>query len=1400
MKGKRLISSLLSMAMIFSLNTGMSFADEAAPVTEEPVVEEQTVEDMPVIEEEPVIEDAPVIEEEPATEDQSVTEEEPVTEESQEDENEYPEQTFTGVTPDGSISVEVIAGEGALPKDASMHVENVNNAQIEDLVNAVVDGEANSMLGVNVIFNDKDGNEIEPLTEIIVNIRMTNFEAADKYHLVHIDQANNPDRIPEDKIITLNNSQTTFATDVFSIYVVVGEDIQDEYARLTVEFYNGDSLIETMYVKTKDPSTDIEKILYDPGAGTPPENQIFMGWSLEKNYTTETKAYTIQEIREYVEALDYKEGDVLKVYAMFLKGYKITYIGDKEAVLGSEFIKVEPDTESVQYTVNQLYTPEEGHNFEGWLAIEGKDNIDPAATDDQVFPNGTEITIKGDVKFAVNAPEGHWIVFHENKGTYVAPQFIKKGEATVEPTISMERPGYSFGGWYTDKDCTDGNEFTFGSTIDDKTDIYAKWVPNPRANYTVIIWLERIDASEGHDYKESVRLSGTPETTITSVTGTSGAASVSINGRAYSYTGFSLDRYDTNVVIDPAGGTVLNVYFKRNTYHLYFQRRIGNTWTTIDTITAKYEENIEDEWPIVDSRSGRVYDQGERWDPQTNPFGWSEVMVYLDIMPSADVTFHLDTDTHTTKTMNLYVEALPGETGQTVNGPYTIYEYSSETENHEWYGKKFVLYKSVKANYLGFTIEDFVDLSGYTRIGSGSSTYTYYGTKFYRSTNNTVNFYYSRNTSTINFMDGSYFRSTSDGDIPLSDVTDRGQLHVSDPILYDNDITSYNKDGADYYAPTYPEYTFAGWYIDKDCTHPYTFNKMAKDSITVYAKWMINQYRVFLHPNAGTDPSLDWGSSSQQMNFLVPSGGQVSSPTGTRADYEFVGWFIDDKYTKPFNGDAFELNDSTVTTPYDKTVDMTDPMDKWGNGATTNADVNRPWVTKKLDLYGRWRAKLEGAEGIGVIYDANGGSLDYSDSNLYKDTALATAGPAATAPDDDHHFEYWVVQKWNGTAYEDTNTVVYPGNGFEVLKANARVQENEGSTPQKPSFTYTVQLKAVYLPNEKLTPTHIYWYGNGGTTTGGETVVKDENKKINEAVPIRPADTFTKDGYQFAGWERREEGAASGELFLKYDKETGKFYAKDDSGNFTVEATQVAADEKQPYHDLYAVWESVIYVWHSSTAEKEEITMDELAKNNYKLNIISKVDNANYYYGGWYTNYNGDDTQPYNAGDRAGEWKFAEAGTTDGSAIAVPQDVEPGTTYYLKEVPKAYLSNYTEMIYKKETKKVINLFQMSAVDDLSYKEAGFIVIDANQKATVVRTFIFKQDSGTTKVRRADLIFNGISNPSYLTYLDMGALGFVAENSTFTVTPYWITPDNVQINGVTRTVNMNNLEYDKVTVS
>ncbi|MDO4192877.1 MAG: DUF5979 domain-containing protein [Erysipelotrichaceae bacterium] len=577
-------------------------------------------------------------------------------------------------------------------------------------------------------------------------------------------------------------------------------------------------------------------------------------------------------------------------------------------------------------------------------------------------------------------------------------------------------------------------------------------------------------------------------------------------------------------------------------------------------------------------------------------------MVLIESMPAESINFHLDVATRPLKTMNYYVEALPTDTDNIV------------TRN----GTRYVLYKSIGARYNGVTAEDFVELDGFTKVAAAEtvngpaltphSVSGLNGQYYIASTtqNQTIYFFYSRDSYVINYMDGVYV----DGNGNTIDEPKTATWGTSDSIQYQADISSYNKGGTNYYEPTKAGYVFEGWYIDDACTQPYTFTNMPKGGVTVYAKWRQIQYRVFLHPNADNIPDLDWGSAAQQLNFRVSLGGTVSTPTGRSQEWEFVGWYTDPSCSASslFSSDTV-LNENTVTAAYDKTKDFTEPMDKWGHGATTNGDLDRFWITKKFDLYAKWRAKLIGANGIGVVYDAGEGTNAPSDNNLYLDQALASAQPASTAPAG-KQFVRWVVQKYNTETerYEDTDKYVYPGDTFEVLKNNAKyvvVERDPEMDEVIIKATYTVQLRAEYVDTGTGVPTHISWYGNNETesTATANFVVTDNNVLINQAVEVEPANTFSYEGHKFLGWARVPISDDSGtalnptlesrlsgknlslqdlgvaDLFLKYNADTGKYEAT----SVTVGATEgttvskVAPDERYPYHAMVAIWEVNTY-------------------------------------------------------------------------------------------------------------------------------------------------------------------------------------------------------------------------------
>ena len=1127
--------------------------------------------------------------------------------------------SINGFLPVGG-SVTAVKQGAAKPQ---MVFKSVNRAASTQSTTSAPAANEKVLASYDITILDGSGKSWQPEKPVTVTIKDDSFGDGKTLQIYH--QGNSGREFVA--TVTSHNNSVSFPAEHFSVYVVV----ESVVPRLTVKFVNGTTEVATMYVKASDTAAEVEKIIYDPGAGNT-AGQVFKGWTTEQNYTKDTTMMTIVNVRAdaMARAAALTADGSVTYYAAMFKQYKITYeapinLDDPTSqlvVVGTESVEIPSRETNAAYTVNQGFSTDDTHNFEGWKVVEGLSNIvTPSATADTLFENGTAMTIKGDVAFSTVAPKGHWLVFDENgKGaTYNAPRFVEDGQMTSDAgLIEMVRNGYTFGGWYTDADCTDGKEFSFGGTIADTTTIYAKWTPNATANYTVLIWKQNL-AGDGYDFVESKVIENAAVGTTPNAVSSNGR----VNGATYNgETGFSFKETDqASKTVAPEGNTVVNVYWNRNEYTLQFQvdgvyveatdnsgtqyrpnpnassgyseiyynngtwyqnrswsmwggwtystpytgirYKYNSGWTTIKEITALYGQSISDNFPIVGS-DGRTYDQGERWMPQ-NSSTYNQVLIYIDIMPAENVTFRLDEASHSTKYIYYYVEALPGQTPDTTYG-----------------GKSFVLHKSMSANYGYFTEkEDYLNFVGFTKFGySPSNAWGSGGAS-------TVYCYYTRNVYPLNFMDGAYYDGNGNR---ITSEDAQGQLKVVENIPYGSDLTSYNKTngstpGANYYEPTAPEgYVFEGWYIDDACTHPYTFTTMPEGGVTVYAKWRQIQYRVFLHPNAGTDPTLDWGSTTQQMNFRIEYGGKISTPTGRRNGYEFYGWYTDAATTNVFTDNAQIRGGS----PYDKTTHFTDPMDKWGNGATTNGDVDRFWITEEFNLYAKWSEKTIGADGIGISYDVNGGSNPPSDTALYKDNTDVAAGAASTAPEG-KVFDHWVLQTWNGSAFEDTDTAVIPGGTFTALKANAKITDQEGNVVapsdvvETGHYNYTIQLKAVYKDKEVETPTHIDWYSNYGSENDGKGTRyrSDTGIKINEAVEILGAQT--RKGYTFKGWTKTKGGTTADFLIW-----TGSGYT-DAAGNV---ATQVAADEKLPYDDLFAVWEVNKYtVKFDKNAEEANGTM-----------------------------------------------------------------------------------------------------------------------------------------------------------------------------------------------------------------
>ena len=683
-----------------------------------------------------------------------------------------------------------------------------------------------------------------------------------------------------------------------------------------------------------------------------------------------------------------------------------------------------------------------------------------------------------------------------------------------------------------------------------------------------------------------------------------------------------------------------------------------------DTITAYYGENIRNRWPTHE----KITVSGSNYF-----ISWFLMSGAKAFVGGANGTGN-GTGGNTLKgEVNIMDEQILGRLDKSDSNlllaryattfcPTTFYYYFHDVNgNPPDEPSDTVITRAGENNYT-YLMDKGPSFEGYTydKNASDGLNYKYHGQN--KDSAYVLNYHYRRKAYSITFRDGVYLDGNGD---ELQNNSSNTPLRIMTGVKYGANIDTLNS-----YEPTLPlteeGFVFDGWYMDDACSRRYEFDKMPMGNLVVYARWRQIQYRVFLHPQAGKDPSLNWGNASQAMNFRISYGGKVSAPTGQRDLYEFGGWYLDSTYQNRYFAEVSTLTEQTVTTPYVKNVDMTDNMDKWGvvhnpdtfpyvaynsdtivinnNGdIISNKDtVDRFWITKKLDLYARWRHKLDGAEGVKVQYfcdSCEASSMPRPDNNLYLDKSKMVAGPAATSAFHNKIFAYWVLQNWNPTKGRFVDSLdangkpvfVYPGGPYTLhLPYTWRKQTGD-------SAVYVYQLRAE-LESYKDNHTFIVWYRNWGKPDG-DTVRYDppDTLTINMMVTIPyPNEVGEREGYIYKGWHKEgygPEGSGQESTFearllgdtttvnsLWYNPEDGQYYSKDyttlapDSLEF-YRAYGVGADEVTPYDYFYAVWEPIQYTirFHQNTDDpivtgtmEDQVFKYDERKNLSKIGYLYK--------------------------------------------------------------------------------------------------------------------------------------------------------------------------------------------------
>lgn len=1386
----------------------MSSEEHEVETTVEDVSEEKTDESSEVVQADETADPAAVEEVETVSEEETeaaeeVEEAEAVPETEETAEAAIEPVTLKASTKEYTVKVTYDPATAGIPADAEVRVEEILEKdkaydtyveQAADAIESDVDS-VNYVKLLDISIVNAEGTPVEPSSPVDVQIRLKDVdEVQENTQVVHFGKESTDVIEPDVK-----GNEVSFETDGFSIYAVIGTG---DFARLTVNFYGAKdaatgeyALIDTMYVKKADQgSADrIKQIVYDPGAGTIPSGYGFYGWSIgEENYTIavdgSTEGSSIEDVRTYIQGYTIPDGDtaVLNIYAMMAAHYTVKYIDLDGLSLGTDTALVKTAGEEVTYTVNMNYSHDSEHDFDGWFVHEGLSNVsDPSdATGETLFPNDTVIKITGNVEFSVSAPEGHWLIFDENgkHATYNAPRFVRGGnDTTDEGMLEMIRTGYEFDGWWTGAPTVEGGDptgqrFEFGHQLASTTTVYAKWTPASEAKYTVIIWKEGITPGS-YDFFDALPFTGTVGTSASAAVTTEGSGKTLhalINGgnyKAEDYRGFSYKSHTQNVTINPEGDAVVNVYYDRNTYKLRFVYGwfpfVGEIYQEIE---ARYGTYIGDRFPLDISIfdgviSSWIDENFGKWAPPSDSPNFHNNLVYIDIMPDEDSRFTLAPAVGSRKTMNYYVEVLPGQTGQVT-----------------FNGKSFVLLNTVHGRYRYFTkSEDYLDLVGYDKFGTDPA---FVGEEITNS--NTLNCYYTRQLKTINYMNGAYY----DGNNTRMEVG-TGQLGTAEGIPYNSDISSYNKGQGNYFVPAQEEgFVFEGWYVDETCTVPYTFDRMPSGGISVYAKWRQIEYRVFLRPNADHDTTLNWGSDAQKMNFRVAYGDKVSLPEGIRTGYKFYGWHTDSALTTPVYATSYVVNETTVWDEYDKTLpeNMTDPNDKWGTYGNSNADVDRWWMTKRLELFAKWGRTTVGADGVGIIYVAGeDGTTPPSDTLLYQDNTTAVAGASPKA-NQDKVFEKWIVQAWNGSDFVDTDVEVLPGKKFTVHITDAKIVDNEtgnivtiDEVDANKHYTYTIQVRAEYSDAEEVVPTHITWYKNDGSNAFYR---EDTEIKINQAVSVYglgDEDIPTRAGYKFLGWAKDDERETIADApktstektdadFLEYragsNGSKGKYYLP----NTDTEITEVAADEVTPYEALYAIWErEKFYIYHSSIGgEPEAVDMPESGK----YEMTSAVTTGKLYGGYYYY----DETVDGKVVIEDGKKKAYTESGLNMTPVA-------GTTYYLKEVDPNYLRPAVLLLYNTNHNNLIQgLYGFVDVDTTDdYKQIGLKIGSSHKVIEQFATDKIRvtKNGETYQEYTAKTLFNNF-NAEMFGYYNIS--DYIQGGTKVEFSAYYVTKDNVEVTG------------------
>ncbi|MCQ2412232.1 MAG: InlB B-repeat-containing protein [Sphaerochaetaceae bacterium] len=681
---------------------------------------------------------------------------------------------------------------------------------------------------------------------------------------------------------------------------------------------------------------------------------------------------------------------------------------------------------------------ETGYTFGGWFSdaacTEGNEWIGEASltTDKTVYAKWT--AEKRTVSFELN---GH--------GSAVSPITADYGSAVTVPTAPSET-GYTFGGWFTDADCTEGNEWTGESALAADKTVYAKWTI---ASYTVTFDLN------GHgiaiipvtaNYGSVVALPTTPTETgytfggwytnseCTEGNEWTGEASLSASKTVYAK--WTINEY--TITFDLLGhGSAISPVSANYGNPVGLPTPPTETGYTFGGWYKDTNFNLVDAWNGEDaiSASRTVY---AKWT-----------------INSYTITF--DLNGHGSKAISpitknyLSSVSVPTEPYDFTYAFLGWYTDAECTEGNEWTGEASLT--ASRTVYAKWALKDRTvtfDMKGHgTQVESISVPH---GSKLTAPEAPTEVGYTFRGWSKVSAYDSFW---EFDTEVVTSSLTLYASWTINRYTVTFNMkghgslISPVSKNyGSTVELPTAPTatgYTFGGWFTDADCTegNEWTGEAFLAANKTVYAKWSPVLYTVTFNME---------GHGTQIDAVQVPYGESVSPlPRPTETGYTFRGWFPTENFVAGYGG--------------------------WGSTSTVRGDTT---------LYAWWEVNH-----YKVTFNMHGHGTAIATINADYGSKL---DPIADPSDADYLFDGWYLdsdytQPWVWSFEDDT--VV----GNMTIHAKWDIPTIVNETELKAAFTNG----GVYLLNADITMTEPMEDGSWLVLASDKVLSLDLNGHILDA-------------------------------------------------------------------------------------------------------------------------------------------------------------------------------------------------------------------------------------------------------------------------------------------------------------